>query len=223
MGFRQNSPAVTDIPPPAEPAAPVSRRPHPALMLLIGLVAGLLGGGAAGYALWHSSPTATPAGPTATATAAITATPSATVAPSATPFVGQIGLDGCPPPASGQHPLGTPAPASSGETADPSLDWTGCGSVTVPPGTTRFITGDNWSLGLAVSCPNDLSYPPNGMGPSVVFSEVLPGGGAGPDTASGNGPWTDSAGELMAHGGNYQLKVTAPDPRCRWHVAVYTT
>ena len=31
----------------------------------------------------------------------------------------------------------------------------------------------------------------------------------------------DSAGAIMAHGGNYQIRVTAPDPRCRWHLAIY--
>jgi hypothetical protein len=43
----------------------------------------------------------------------------------------------------------------------------------------------------------------------------------GPDSQSGSGPWTDSAGGIMGHGGNYQLRVTSPDLRCRWHVAIY--
>jgi hypothetical protein len=105
--------------------------------------------------------------------------------------------------------------------ADPTLDWQGCGSLTLPAGTARFMTGDNWQIGYAVTCPNDANYGPGGMGPNVTFSEALIGGGAGPDSESGGGPWTDSATAIMAHGGNYQLRVTAIDPRCRWHVAVY--
>jgi hypothetical protein len=59
------------------------------------------------------------------------------------------------------------------------------------------------------------------MGPNVTVNELLIGGGTGPDTEGGAGPWTDSGGALMAHGGNYQLRITAIDPRCRWHIAVY--
>ena len=93
--------------------------------------------------------------------------------------------------------------------------------MTVPPGTTRFMTGDNWQLGYAATCPNELSYGEGGMGPNVTFNEVLIDGTAGPDTSGGAGPWTDSAGTTMAHGGNYKLRVTSIDPRCRWHVAIY--
>jgi hypothetical protein len=105
--------------------------------------------------------------------------------------------------------------------ADPTLDWTGCGSVVVPPGTDRFITPDSWQLGFAATCPDDLDYGPGGMGTSVSFTEVLPDGSAGPDSQDAAGPWTDGGGGVMAHGGNYQIKIQALDPRCRWHVAVY--
>ena len=133
------------------------------------------------------------------------------------PASGYIGLSACPAYASGQHPLGNPAAPGTGVHADPTLDWVGCGSVTVPPGTTRFITGNNWQLGFAVSCPEDLNI---GFGNSVTFNEVLIDGTTGPDSQAGAGPWTDSGGGIMAHGGNYQIRVTSPDLRCRWHVAV---
>jgi len=83
------------------------------------------------------------------------------------------------------------------------------------------MTSDNWQIGFAATCPNELDYGVGGMGPNVTFSEVLLTGTAGPDTQSGAGPWTDSGGGIMAHGGNYQLRVTSIDPRCRWHVAIY--
>jgi hypothetical protein len=83
------------------------------------------------------------------------------------------------------------------------------------------MTGDNWALGYATSCPNDLNYGPSGMGPNVVFDEILIDGTTGPDVAGGNGPWTDAGETLMSHGGNYQLRVTSPDPRCRWWIEIY--
>lgn len=135
---------------------------------------------------------------------------------------GSINLADCPAYAPGQHPLGSPGPPGQGVHADPTLDWTGCGSITVPPGTARFITGDNWQLGFAATCPNDLNYQ-GGFGPNVTFNEVLLNGSLGPDSQAGAGPWTDSGGGIMAHGGNYQIKVTSIDPRCRWHVAVYVS
>jgi hypothetical protein len=91
----------------------------------------------------------------------------------------------------------------------------------LPPGITRFMTSDNWQLGFATTCPNDANYGPGGMGPNVIFSEVLIDGTLGPDTLGGAGPWTDSGGGIMAHGGNYQLRVASVDLRCRWHVAIY--
>lgn len=83
------------------------------------------------------------------------------------------------------------------------------------------MTSDSWQLGFATTCPNELNYGPGGMGPNVTFNEILIGGTAGPDTLSGAGPWTDSGGGIMDHGGNYQIRVTSIDPRCRWHVAIY--
>jgi hypothetical protein len=106
---------------------------------------------------------------------------------------------------------------------DATLNWQGCGSMTLPPGTARFMTGDSWQLGFAATCPNELDYGEGAMGPNVTFNEILIDGTAGPDTESGAGPWTDSASGIMAHGGNYQIRVTAIDPRCRWHVAIYAS
>src|SRR5712691_12440484 len=111
--------------------------------------------------------------------------------------------------------------AGTGVHAEPTLDRSGCGSLTLPPGTSRFMTSDNWQLGFAATCPHELDYGVGGMGPNVTFNEVLLTGTAGPDTQGGAGPWTDSGGGIMAHGGNYQLRVTSLDPRCRWHVAIY--
>jgi hypothetical protein len=142
-------------------------------------------------------------------------------APPAPPAAGLIGLAGCPPYASGQHPLGSIGAPGAGVHADSLLDWQGCGSVVVPAGTSRFMTGNNWQLGYAMTCPNDLNYGPGGMGPNVTINELVIGGGTGPDAQGGAGPWTDSGGAVMAHGGNYQLRITAIDPRCRWHVAVF--
>jgi len=93
--------------------------------------------------------------------------------------------------------------------------------VTVPPGTTRFITGNNWQLGFATTCPNGLDYGSGGMGTSVKFKELLVTGAAGPDEMDAAGPWSDGGGGLMAHGGNYQIQVTAIDPRCLWSIAMY--
>ena len=174
--------------------------------------------------------TACGSAPTSNAQASSTpsSSPSTAASPPATPIVtpstapgGSIDLSSCPAYAAGQHPLGAPGPPGTGVHADPTLDWSGCGSLTLPPGTARFMTGDNWQLGFATTCPNDLNYGPGGMGPNVTFDEVLIDGTSGPDSQGGAGPWTDSGGSIMAHGGNYQLRVTSIDPRCRWHVAVY--
>lgn len=169
-----------------------------------------------------SSPTPTPAAspsPTPSPSPSPSPTPSPSAVASPSPqATGYIGLGSCPAYEAGQHPLGSPGPPGAGVHADPTLDWVGCGSVTVPPGTSRFITGNNWQLGFAVTCPNSLNI---GFGNSVTFNEVLIDGTTGPDSEAGAGPWTDSGGGIMAHGGNYQIRVTAPDLRCRWHLAVY--
>ena len=83
------------------------------------------------------------------------------------------------------------------------------------------MTSNNWQLGFATTCPNELDYGVGGMGPSVTFNEVLIGGSLGPDSNAATGPWTDRGGGNMANGGNYQLQVTSIDPRCRWQVAIY--
>jgi hypothetical protein len=225
----------------SDPTIPAEERNLWPLWLIVGLVVGLLAGVGAGYAAFHKTsttpiatkPTPTPGfTPTATVSASATATatptpapgtPPPTTAPTPPPAAGHVGLTDCPAPESGQHPLGSPGGPSPGMTADPTLDWTGCGTVTVPVGTTRFMTNDNWDLGTAYTCPNSLDYGPGGMGPSVVVTEILPGGATGPDTFTGQGPWGESGGQLMNNGGNYQLRITSPDPRCRWHFAAYTT
>ena len=177
-----------------------------------------------------ASPTAASTSPTPAASPSPSPSPAASPTPHASPSpvaspsasaAGSVGLTGCPAYDAGQHQLGPVGPPGAGVHADPTLNWSGCGNVTVPTGTSRFITGDNWQIGFAATCPNGLNYGAGGMGPNVTFRELLIGGGAGPDSQGGAGPWTDSAGGIMAHGGNYQLKITSIDPRCRWHVAVY--
>lgn len=141
----------------------------------------------------------------------LVSTPAVTPSPAT---VGSIGLAGCPETAPGQHPLDNPGGPGGGD------QWQGCGSVIVPPGSRRFATGDNWGLGYAATCPNELNYGLNGMGPNVVFNEVLVDGTLGPDTAEGFGPWTYGE-ENMPHAGSYRLRITSPDARCRWWVEIY--
>jgi hypothetical protein len=88
------------------------------------------------------------------------------------------------------------------------------------------MTGDNWHIGTAFTCPNELGnwgLGPGGLGPGVTISEVLIDGGPGPDTpiSEGPGPWEYQGGGFIPHGGNYQLRVKALDLRCLWHIAVY--
>jgi hypothetical protein len=191
------------------------------------LVLGACGSAPSGQVQSSPSAAVSPAGSPSTAASPSPSpshAPSPSPKPKATPTPpkhGSIGLSGCPAYASGQHPLGTVGPPGVGVHKDASLVWAGCGSVVVPPGTARFITGNNWQLGFAATCPNNLNYGVGGMGPNVTFKEILIGGGAGPDSISGAGPWTDNGGGIMAHGGNYQLRITSLDPRCRWRVAIY--
>lgn len=135
--------------------------------------------------------------------------------------MGQVGLAGCPDPAPGQHPLAAPGGPGQGVHSDPSLKWEGCGTVTVPPGTDRFMTGDNWQIGFSATCPDSLNYGSSGMDPGVTMRELLIDGTYGPDEMDSPGPWSDSGGGLMSHGGNYQLRVQSIDTRCRWSIAVY--
>src|SRR5260370_42274874 len=104
-----------------------------------------------------SSPVAASSPTTASASPSNAASPSPS--PIATPSTapsGSIDLSTCPAPAAGQHPLGAPGPPGAGVHAEPTLDWSGCGSLTLPPGTSRFMTSDNWQLGFAATCPNEL-------------------------------------------------------------------
>jgi hypothetical protein len=121
-----------------------------------------------------------------------------------------------------QRALGSPAPPSGGRTANPSLDFCGRGSATIPSGTTRFTTGGNWEIGIADSCPQGSSGE-GGMGTVLTITEVLPDGSAGPDNVMEPGDWVDSGGAAMPTGGNYQLKVVTVSAGCVWHIAIYTT
>jgi hypothetical protein len=163
-----------------------------------------------------------PSGSTSSPAVSAGASPSPAASPVASPVTGgSIDPATCPAYAAGQHPLGPISAPGVGVTADPTLDWQGCGNVTLPAGTARFMTSDNWQLGFATTCPNELNYGVGGMGPNVTITELLIDGSTGPDMDGGSGPWTDSGGSIMAHGGNYQLRVTSLDPRCRWHIAIY--
>ena len=119
-----------------------------------------------------------------------------------------------------QHPLGNPGPA--GQSPNPSLEFCGRGSAVLPTGSGRFMTGNNWDLGIADSCPTGSSGQ-GGMGIVLTVTEIIPSGGAGPDTATENGDFTDSGSVLMATGGNYQLKVAAVSADCVWHIAIFPT
>src|SRR5258708_25012282 len=94
-----------------------------------------------------SSPIASSASPSAAASPS----PSPIAPPSSAPS-GSIDLSTCPAYAGGQHPLGAPGPPGVGVHADPTLVWSGCGSLTLPPATSRFMTSDNWQIGFAATC-----------------------------------------------------------------------
>lgn len=198
------------------------------MLLVIGLIVGILIGGTLGYLLFNgrtvsiTTPQATPsasASPSATPSATATAT---ATAPPATATPAAQGVVPCPPePAIGAHTLGSPAPPSGGRHESPSLDFCGRGSTTIPTGTTRFTTGNNWELGIAHSCPAGAAGQ-SGMGTTLTINEIRPDGSQGPDTVTQPGDWSDSGGQLMATGGNYQLKVTAVLPDCVWKINVYT-
>jgi hypothetical protein len=216
-------------PPPATTSA-VPKGTSPFVWLAIGLIVGVLAGGAGGYFLFRNStagsnPTAARSSPTPTVSFTPTATPSSLPSATATPTapVPAAGIVPCPVATpSGQHTLGSPAPASGTEHADPSLDFCGRGSATIPAGTSRFMTASNWGLGIADSCPPG-SAGEGGMNTVLTVSEVLIGGGTGPDSATEPGDWADSGGVLMPTGGNYQLQVTTVSSDCVWHIAIYTT
>jgi hypothetical protein len=193
-------------------------------LLLAGLVIGALIGAAAGYAIWHGFGTASTAttAPTATPSASPgTGAPASSATPTSTGFTSGQNIVPCPEQApAGQHPLGTPAGPGENQHSDPTLDFCGHGNATLPPGTTRFTTGDSWGIGIADSCPNG-SAGSGGMGTVLTLTEMLPGGSQGPDTVTQQGDWTDDGGMNMTTGGNYQLQVVAVSPSCVWHIAIY--
>jgi hypothetical protein len=190
-------------------------------MLIVGLIAGVVIGGAAAYFIFHGK-TATTTGPASTPSASVAPTATATATPTATATAAAAqGVMPCPVATpSGQHPLGNPAPPSGGRRAVASLDFCGRGDATIPPGTTRFMTGNNWELGIADSCPQGSSGQ-GGMNTVLTVNELLTDGSQGPDTATEPGDWVDSGGQLMPGGGNYQLQVSTVSPDCVWHIAIY--
>jgi hypothetical protein len=213
--------------PPATPAARKrSRWRNPFFTLLVGLLVGLIVGVAGGYLFFNGR------------TVAITTTPQATPSPSPTP-VGTAtplpatsqpvqtavsapqGVVACPVATpTGQHPLGSPGAPGTGQHAAAGLDFCGGGSASVPTGTTRFLTSGNWGVGIADSCPVGSSGQA-GMNTVLTVTEIIPGGGQGPDTATESGDWQERGTVLMATGGSYQLQVTAVSPGCVWHIAIY--
>ena len=145
-----------------------------------------------------------------------------TVTP-ATPVAAPVGVVPCPPHTpTGQHPLGTPGGPGTGQSAAPGLDFCGGGNAAIPTGTTRFLTGNNWGLGIADSCPVGSSGQ-SGMNTVLTVNEIIPGGAQGPDTATEPGDWVDSGSVLMASGGSYQLRVSTVSPSCVWHIKIYPT
>jgi hypothetical protein len=237
-------PAGTPPPPyPTDPVTPGPTSPRPSTpvvaqprrgsafrTLVIGLVIGIILGGAGGYFLFNGNksvtisnqPQASPsASPSATATP--TATPVPPTVTAATPVAAPVGGVPCPVRTpTGQHPLGSPGGPGSGQSSSAGLDFCGGGNATIPTGTTRFLTGNNWGLGIADSCPVGSSGQA-GMNTVLTVNEIIPGGGQGPDTATEPGDWVDSGSVLMASGGSYQLRVSTVSPSCVWHIKIYPT
>jgi hypothetical protein len=212
------------------PAAvvPPSRRGAGFRTVLVALVIGIVLGGAGGYFLFKGDKSVTistqpqaSASPSASPTPAPTAT--ATPAPLITPVAAPVGVVPCPVLSpTGQHQLGNPGAPGSGQTSDSSLDFCGGGNATIPAGTTRFLTGNNWGLGIADSCPVGSSGQ-SGMNTVLTVNEIIPGGGQGPDTATEPGDWVDNGSVLMASGGSFQLHVVTVSPSCVWHIKIYPT
>lgn len=220
---------------PGSPAARTAAAPRrggriAARMLLIGLVVGIILGGAGGYLLFNGNKTVTistqpqssaSASPTASAVPSATPVPQ-TFTPAAAAAAPQ-GVAPCPVATPlGQHQLGSPGGPGSGQSPSAGLDFCGGGDATMPTGTGRFTTGGNWGLGIADSCPVGSSGQ-SGMNTVLTVTEVLPGGGQGPDTATEPGDWVDSGSVLMANGGSYQLRVSTVSPSCVWHIRIYPT
>jgi hypothetical protein len=192
----------------------------------IALVVGILLGGAGGYFLFKGDKSVTiSTQPQASPSPSPTATPTATAVPPtvtpATPVAAPVGVVPCPAHTpTGQHTLGNPGGPGSGQSAAAGLEFCGGGDAVIPTGTTRFLTGNNWGLGIADSCPVGSSGQ-SGMGTVLTVNEIIPGGGQGPDTATEPGDWVDSGSVLMANGGSFQLRVSTVSPSCVWHIAIY--
>jgi hypothetical protein len=220
---------ATPVSEPAAQPAPVAlppKRRNSLTLLLIGLLVGIILGGAGGYFVFNGKATSNSNQSQAKASpsAVATATPApATEVPVQTPVTAAVGVVACPAATpTGQHQLGSPGGPGSGQSAATALDFCGGGNATIPLSTTRFLTNNNWGLGIADSCPVGSSGE-SGMNTVLTVSEVLPGGGLGPDTATEPGDWADSASVSMATGGSYQLRVTTVSPSCIWHVRIYPT
>jgi hypothetical protein len=229
-------PPVSDAPPsppphpgPAPAPVPVRRRrgPNRFQVLVAGVVVGVLAGGTAGFFLFNGKKVVAPIQALATPTPSASPTPTATPLPTQPPATSTAapvqGVVACPVSTpTNQHPLGNPGNGPSGQAPNPNLEFCGRGSAEVPTGTARFMTGNNWDLGIADSCPTGSSGQ-GGMGTVLTISEVSLSGAAGPDSAPEGGDWAESGGTLMATGGNWQLRVTAVSPDCVWHIAIYPT
>lgn len=220
--------AAPATPPPGRPVARRrSRWRNPFFTLLVGLLVGLTVGVAAGYLFFNgrtvtitTTPQSTPkASPSATPVASVT--PLATAQPVQTAVSAPQGVVACPVATpTGQHPLGSPGAPGAGQHATAGLDFCGGGSATIPTGTSRFTTSGNWGVGIADSCPVGSSGQA-GMNTVLTITEIIPGGGQGPDTATESGDWQESGTVLMPTGGNYQVQVTTVSPGCVWHIAIY--
>ena len=228
------TPGDPGTPPPAAPPRPaaVKRRRwrNPLFTLLVGLLVGLILGVAGGYLVFNGRTVALTTTPQATATASPSASPTpvptsttvpATSQPVQTAVSAPQGVVACPVASpTGQHPLGSPGAPGAGQHAAAGLDFCGGGSATIPTGTSRFLTSGNWGVGIADSCPVGSSGQA-GMNTVLTVTEIIPGGGQGPDTATESGDWQERGTVLMATGGNYQLQVTPVSPGCVWHIAIY--
>ncbi|MDQ6848034.1 MAG: hypothetical protein M3019_10725 [Candidatus Dormibacteraeota bacterium] len=203
-------------------------RSHRRAIFLSGLLLGIILGGAAGFFLFNGRNVSVTKVPEVTPTASPspsalpTATPvPPTVVPAQTAVAAPRGVVACPVATpTGQHPIGSPGGPGSGQSSASGLDFCGGGNATIPTGTTRFLTGNNWGLGIADSCPPGSSGQ-SGMNTVLTVNEIIPGGGLGPDTATEPGDWVDSGSVLMASGGSYQLRVTTVSPGCVWHIKIY--
>ncbi|HEY8755938.1 MAG TPA: hypothetical protein VIN65_06265 [Candidatus Dormibacteraeota bacterium] len=220
--------APSATPPPRQAATRRSRWRNPFFTLLVGLLVGLAVGVAGGYLIFNGRTVAITTTPQATATPSPSATPvrtstplPATSQPVQTAVSAPQGVVACPVTTpTGQHPLGSPGAPGAGQHATAGLDFCGGGSATIPTGASRFTTSANWGVGIANSCPVGSSGQA-GMNTVLTVTEIIPGGGQGPDTATESGDWQESGTVLMPTGGNYQLRVTAVSPGCVWHIAVY--